>query len=230
MTKLSPALPADRPPVPVAPSPSPAQPPAAPLPADPRPKRSDARRNRDRLIAAATEAFTTRGVDTALEDVAQRADVGIGTLYRHFPTRSELIEAVYRSELERLCDAADSLLAERPPDQALAEWMQRFVAHVATKRGMADALKAAAACGESPSELFAYARQRVHVAAGRLLDAAAAEGTVRGDVDPADLMRAISGICLGTDLTGSQDQARRLVALLMDGLRYTAAAPRVSPS
>lgn len=190
-----------------------------------RPQRSDARRNRDRLVAAATEVFTTRGVESPLEDIAQRADVGIGTLYRHFPTRAALIEAVYRNELERLCDAADGLLADMAPDEALAEWMKRFVSYVATKRGMADALKAAAACGEGSSNLFAYAHRRIRTAAGRLLDAASTSGLIRADVDPVDLVRAMSGICLSTDPVDGQDQARRLVGLLMDGLRYSAAVP-----
>lgn len=191
---------------------------------DSRPLRADARRNRDSLVAAATAAFTTQGVEASLEDIAAEAGVGIGTLYRHFPTRAVLIEAVYRSELERLCDAAATLLAERAPDEALAEWMQRFVAHVAAKRGMAQALKSAVASGDGSSELFAYAHQRIRTAAGQLLAAASAAGLVRADVEATDLVRAMSGICLGSDLSASTEQARRLVALLMDGLRYSAPA------
>ena len=201
-------------------------------PAAARPLRADAQRNRQALLLAAAAAFGENGVDTSLEDIAQRAHVGIGTLYRNFPTRETLIEAVYRNEVERLCDSIVDLQAEMPPDQALAEWMQRFVAHVARKRGMAAALKqAAAASNQKPidgkSELFVYAHERMRVAMSTLLDAGVAAGTVRADVDPMDLIRAMSGICLAIDQPGWLDQARRLVTLLMDGMRYGAGS---SPS
>ena len=139
-----------------------------------------------------------------------------------------MIEAVYRNEVELLCDGIVELQAELPPDQALAEWMQRFVAHVARKRGMAAALKSAAAAGkqsaDGKSELFVYAHGRIQAAMSTLLDAGVAAGTVRADVDPLDLIRAMSGICLAIDQPGWLDQARRLVTLLMDGLRYGAGA------
>jgi AcrR family transcriptional regulator len=193
-----------------------------------RPLRADAQRNRQALLIAAAAAFGENGVETSLEDIAQRAHVGIGTLYRNFPTRETLIEAVYRNEVERLCDGIVELQAELPADQALAEWMQRFVAHVARKRGMAAALKSAAAAGKQPtdgkSELFVYAHERMRVAMSTLLDAGVAAGTVRADVDPMDLIRAMSGICLAIDQPGWLDQARRLVTLLMDGMRYGAGA------
>src|ERR1700712_1113917 len=128
-----------------------------------RPLRADAQRNRRALLGAAAAAFGENGVETSLEDIAQRAHVGIGTLYRNFPTRETLIEAVYRNEVELLCDGIVELQAQLPADQALAEWMQRFVAHVARKRGMAAALKAAAAASEQStdgkSELFVYAHE-----------------------------------------------------------------------
>ena len=108
--------------------------------ADRRP-RADAVRNRDLLIAAAAEAFAARGADVSLEDIARGAGVGIGTLYRHFPTRDALVEAVYLHEVDVLCARADELLETSTPDQALAEWMQLFVRHVATKRGMSSLLK-----------------------------------------------------------------------------------------
>lgn len=204
-----------------------------------RPLRADAQRNRQALLLAAAAAFGEHGVDTSLEDIAQRAHVGIGTLYRNFPTREALIEAVYRNEVERLCDGIVELQAELPADQALAEWMQRFVAHVARKRGMAVALKAAAAANDhsanngsagnqssgGKSELFVYAHERMRVAMSTLLDAGVAAGTVRADVDPMDLIRAMSGICLAIDQPGWLDQARRLVTLLMDGMRYGAGQP-----
>ena len=103
--------------------------------------RADAARNRERLLEAAAAAFTERGADVPLEDIARGAGVGIGTLYRHFPTREALVEAVYRNEVSMLCARGDELLAEMPPDQALAEWMRLFVQHVATKRGMLSVLK-----------------------------------------------------------------------------------------
>ena len=170
----------------------------------PRALRADAQRNREALLLAAAAAFGENGVDTSLEDIAQRAHVGIGTLYRNFPTRETLIEAVYRNEVERLCDSIAELQAELPADQALAEWMQRFVAHVARKRGMAAALKQAAAANNKPavdgkSELFVYAHERMRVAMSTLLDAGVAAGTVRADVDPMDLIRAMSGICLAIE-------------------------------
>ena len=186
-----------------------------------RPMRSDARRNRDALVVAATTAFTTNGADSSLEDIATAAGVGIGTLYRHFPTREALIEAVYRNEIERLCDGVDARLEEKPADQVLADWMARLVDHVATKKGMAVALRSASG---TSSELFAYAHTKLYETLDRMLAAGVAAGTVRSDVDAKDLLKAVSGMCQTTD---QREQALRLVALLMDGLRYsaTAAAP-----
>jgi AcrR family transcriptional regulator len=193
-----------------------------------RPMRADAQRNRQALLLAAAAAFGENGVESSLEDIAQRAHVGIGTLYRNFPTRETLIEAVYRNEVELLCDGVVDLQAGLPADEALAEWMQRFVAHVARKRGMAAALKSAAAASEKSvdgkPEIFVYAHERMRVAMSALLDAGVAAGTVRGDVDPMDLIRAMSGICLAIDQPGWLDQARRLVTLLVDGMRYGAGA------
>jgi AcrR family transcriptional regulator len=184
-----------------------------------RPLRSDAARNRDRLLNCAAGAFAQHGIDVPLEDIARGADVGIATLYRNFPTRDALIEAVYRREVEQVCDAAEDLLASHPPGEALALWLQRFVGYVATKRGMATALKAVVG---ADSELFAYSKQRMYEAVSRLLASAVNAGVVRNDVDAMDLMRAVSGICLATDQAGWQDQASRLVSLLMDGMRYSA--------
>jgi AcrR family transcriptional regulator len=106
-----------------------------------RAQRCDAARNRDRLLEAASDAFAERGVDASLEDIAKRAGVGIGTLYRHFPTRDALVEGVYRHNVELLCAGADELRATEAPDEALAQWMQRFVAYVASKKGLATYLK-----------------------------------------------------------------------------------------
>jgi AcrR family transcriptional regulator len=182
-----------------------------------RPLRADAQRNRDKLLTTAMAAFAERGVDASLEDIARTAGVGIGTLYRHFPTRDALIEAAYRHQVETLCAAAEELLATHEPDEALSLWMERFVAHVATKRGMATALKAVIG---KDSELFAYCHGLIRDAVGTLISAAAESGAIRSDVEPADLIRALSGICLVSDQPGWQDQAHRLVNLLHDGLRY----------
>ena len=189
-------------------------------PASRRAPRSDALRNRARLVEAATAAFAERGEATSLDDVAQRAGVGIGTLYRHFPTREALVEAIYRSAVESLCDAADELLETLPPDQALAEWMERFVGYVATKRGMLTALRALL---DTDATLFEASRASLESAAARMLDAAVVSGSIRSDVAAGDLLRAMGGICMAADASHRSDQSRPLVALLLDGLRFGAA-------
>ncbi|HTY73201.1 MAG TPA: helix-turn-helix domain-containing protein [Actinomycetes bacterium] len=185
--------------------------------------RADARRNRDLLLEAAAQAFAENGVDTSLEDIARRAGVGIGTLYRHFPTREALVIATYERGVSLLCDAAPALLAEYPDkaDVALELWMERYVEYVATKRGLAATLKAAV---ESHDEMFAQVRQRIHGAADSLLDAAVSSGRIRPDVQGADLLRALGGICMVSDSDGWQEQSMRLIKLLVDGLRYGAPA------
>src|SRR6202789_2648022 len=130
--------------------------------------RSDARENREKLLRAASERFGAGGPDVSLELIARTAGVGIGTLYRHFPTREALIEAVYHNEVDQLCDSVAVLLAELPPDAALAEWMERFVVYLTTKRGLLGALKVVAA---SQSDLFPTTRERLVAAIGELLDA-----------------------------------------------------------
>jgi AcrR family transcriptional regulator len=126
-------------------------------------------------VQAAAQAFAEHGVEASLEDVARRADVGIGTLYRHFPTRDSLVLAAYRHEVDVLCESADELLASLPPDEALAAWMQRFVGYVATKRGMASALKTMMG---TDAALFDDCRRQMNDAATRLLDAASATGGI----------------------------------------------------
>ncbi len=181
--------------------------------------RADAQRNRELLIAAASAAFATRGAEVALEDVARGAGVGIGTLYRHFPTRDALVEAVYRHEVDVLCDRADQLLEDFSPEQALAEWLRLFVRHVATKRGMLSVLKPMLSSNTSFSE---QTRGRATAAATKLLNAGVAAGTVRPDIDGGDLLRAVGGICMSTDQERSE-ASERLVDLLFDGLRHGAA-------
>ena len=182
-----------------------------------KPLRADAQRNRDRLLAVAVRAFSEDGPDVTLESIARDAGVGIGTLYRHFPTREALVEAVYRNELARLCDAAADLLRARPPDQATRAWMDRFIDYMITKRGMADALRALIASGGDP---FAQSRGRLLGAITMLLAAGAAAGAMRGDVEPGDVLASLSGVSLAAGETAQRDQARRMLDLLMDGLRY----------
>jgi AcrR family transcriptional regulator len=184
--------------------------------------RSDAVRNRALLIAAARTSFANCGSNATLEVIAKSAGVGIGTLYRHFPTRDALVEAVYRSEVEALCTAAQELLVTLPADEALAEWMQRFVSYVATKRGMADALRSMVA---SRVGLFDDCRLALVTAVETLLAAGARSGLVRSDIEASDLLRAIGGICLGSDEGALGGSSRRLVALLVDGLRYGVTEP-----
>lgn len=182
-----------------------------------RPLRVDARRNHDRLVAEAATAFAARGIDVPLEEIARRSDVGIGTLYRHFSTRDALIEAVYRREVELLCDSADELLRDCPASDALELWLLRFVEYVAAKRGMAAALKSVVG---ADSELFAESHRRITDAVNRLAAAGVGAGAIRDDIEPFDLLRAVSGICLATDRADWRDHAKRLVSLLMDGMRF----------
>ena len=188
-----------------------------------RPLRADARENRETLLRVASERFAAGGPDVPLEPIAREAGVGIGTLYRHFPTREALIEAVYRNEVDQLCSAADTLLADRAPADALAEWMTRFVAYAATKRGLSGALKSIAA---SDACLFASTRERMSQAIGKLLDAGILAGEIRPDVTVEDVFTSMNAIWT-IDGDGDQWAARalRVRALLMDGLRFGAVAP-----
>jgi AcrR family transcriptional regulator len=182
--------------------------------------RADARRNRDRLLGAAVRAFSQDGADVTLDAIAKDAGVGIGTLYRHFPTREALIEAAYRSELGRLCDAVPDLLQDMRPDEATRAWMDRYIEYMTTKRGMAGALRAVIASGGTP---YAQSRDRLITAITSLLQAGAASGTLRADVEPADVLASLSGISLAAGEPAQRAQARRLLDLLMDGLRYRGA-------
>jgi AcrR family transcriptional regulator len=182
-----------------------------------RPLRADAQRNRDRVLEAAVRAFSQDGPDVTLDSIAKSAGVGIGTLYRHFPTREALVEAAYRNELAKLCDSVADLLATMPPAAATRAWMDLFVDYMTTKRGMADALRAVIASGGNP---FSESRDRLLTAITTLLDAGAAEGTVRQDVDPAVVLSGLSGVTLAAGEPTQRDNADRLLDLLMDGLRY----------
>jgi AcrR family transcriptional regulator len=190
-------------------------------PAGTKPLRADAQRNRERLLETAVRAFSHDGPDVALEAIAKDAGVGIGTLYRHFPTREALVEAAYRNELARLCDSVAGLLETLPPAEATRAWMDLFVDYMTTKRGMADALRAVIASGGNP---YAQSRDRLVAAITALLRASAAAGTVRSDVEPADVLAGLSGVSLAAGDPAQRDQASRLLDLLMDGLRYRATA------
>ncbi|GLY18558.1 TetR/AcrR family transcriptional regulator [Kineosporia rhizophila] len=181
-----------------------------------RPLRADARRNRERLLQAAVQAFSREGPEASLEGIAKDAGVGIGTLYRHFPSRDELVEAAYRNELAKLCDAAEDLLAALPTDQALRRWMDRFFDYMSTKREMAEALRAVVASGRNP---YATSRDRMTAAVRRLLEAGAAAGTLRSDVRPEDVLLSISAITMAAAAPEQREQAGRVLDLLMDGLR-----------
>jgi AcrR family transcriptional regulator len=187
-----------------------------------RPLRADAQRNRDRLLAVAVRAFSQDGPEVTLDAIAKEAGVGIGTLYRHFPTRETLVEAAYRNELTKLCDAAPDLLQSLPPDEATRTWMDHFVDYMTTKRGMADALRAVIASGGNP---FAHSRDQLVATIRTLLQAGAATGLLRSDIEPDDVLMSLSGVSLAAGLPAQRDQARRLLDLLMDGLRYRATTP-----
>jgi AcrR family transcriptional regulator len=184
-----------------------------------RPLRADAQRNREKLLAAATQAFAEHGEDVALETVAARAGVGIGTLYRHFPNRDALVIAAYRHEVAQLCAAAPELLAEQPPDAALRAWAERFTDYIAAKRAMGSALRSAAG---SDSPLFAETRALILGALRLLLDAGARAGTLRADVDPGDVLRVMNGIWFLPDGPEWRETVGRMLDLVIDGLRYGA--------
>jgi AcrR family transcriptional regulator len=180
--------------------------------------RADARRNRERLLATALEVFANEGTEVSLKVIAKSAGVGIGTLYRHFPTREALLEAAYRNEVAQLCDVA-GLLRDHPPDAALEEWMNGFVDYAVTKRGISGALRSLAASG---SDIYDDTRRQILDALTQLLQAGIAAGTIRRDADAEDVLRASGAIWLIPDEPGWADHARRILTLLMDGLRHGA--------
>jgi len=182
-----------------------------------RPLRADAQRNRERLLAAAMQAFAEEGEEVALESVAARAGVGIGTLYRHFPNRDALVVAAYQNEVDELCAAAADLLASVPADEALRAWADRFADYIATKRAMGNALRSAAA---SDSPLFANTREQILGALRLLLTAGVGDGTLRADVAPSDVIRVINGIWYLPDGPEWRDSVGRMLDLVIDGLRY----------
>jgi AcrR family transcriptional regulator len=184
--------------------------------ADPtRDLRADARENHDRLLAAATQAFSQDGANASLKAIAKEAGVGIGTLYRRFPTREQLVWAIYRSEVDRLCATAPDLLAQYSPVDALRTWMAGFLDFLAAKRGLADALKAALSTDD---EQRLATRALITTALGTLLAAGAADDTVRTDIAALDVMMALGGIALIAGEPDQREQAERLLELLMAGV------------
>jgi AcrR family transcriptional regulator len=178
--------------------------------------RVDAERNRARLLDAARAAFASGPAPVTMEQVARDADVGIGTLYRHFPTREALVEALYRKELADLCASAGGLLAALPPERALRAWMDRFADYVRAKREMADALRAVFAAG---SVTVSHAREQLTAAVQTILDAGIAAGTLRDDVRAEDIVATIVGMFTATSLAGGHEQLERMLDLLMDAVR-----------
>lgn len=178
--------------------------------------RADSARNRQLLIDTAKTAFADLGVGVSLEEIARRAGVGIGTLYRHFPSREAVVEAVYRREVEQLADAVPRLLKASPPDEALHKWMHLFVDYIATKRLIAPSLEAVPG---GASALRANSAELIANAMATLVKRAVEHGRVRKDIAPSDLLRAMVGVSYGNPDEAWEGSARRLIDLLMDGLR-----------
>jgi len=181
--------------------------------------RVDGQRNRERLLEAARAAFATGselGRPVTLEQIARQAGVGIGTLYRHFPSREALIEALYREEVEQLCASVDTLLAQTRPDLALRRWMDYFADYVEAKREMGDALRALIDTGVVTA---AKSRERLAGALRHLLEAGAADGTLRPDLRAEDMVTAVAGVVSATAIAGGREQLGRLFDLMLDAAR-----------
>lgn len=184
---------------------------------EPRRMRADARQNLDALLEAAKAVFAESGVDAPVRAIAERAGVGVGTLYRHFPNRSDLISAVFRREMDACVDAADELAAAYPPGQALDRWIMRYTQFVATKRGLAAALHSGDPAYEPLAEYFST---RLAPTLERLLAAAARSGAITQDVEAAEFLGAVANLCHGSGpASGNSAHAERMVRLLLAGLR-----------
>jgi AcrR family transcriptional regulator len=181
--------------------------------------RADAQRNRARLLDAARAAFASGPEPVTLEQIARDSGVGIGTLYRHFPTREALVEALYRQELADLCASAGELLAAETPELALRAWMDRFAGYVTAKQEMADALRAVFASG---SMTVSGARKQLTAALQTVLDAGITAGTLRADVRAEDIVATIVGMFAATSRAGGNEQLQRMLDLLMDAVRAPA--------
>ena len=178
--------------------------------------RADAQRNRERILEVAKLVFTRRGAEASMDEIAKRAKIGPGTLYRHFPSRDDLLAAVYISEVEKLAEAQRKFSAELPPIKALRAWMLVFIDYIAAKRIIAPALNAMA-CG--PSEVYQQTTRVMEEAANALARRAVASGDLRPDVDPMDMLRAIYGISSAGSADDWPEKARRFVDILIQGSR-----------
>lgn len=185
---------------------------------DTRRRRADAQRNVEALIEAARTVFDTSGVDAPAKEITDLAGVGVGTLYRHFPQRSDLVKAVVRTGIDAVADAGPELSAAHPPAQALSHWIDRFVALLGTKRGLASALHSGDPAFEG---LPGYFMERLGPTLTTLLDAAAADGAIRGDIGAEDLLYAIALLCQPSP-GREPEHGRRMVTVLVDGLRFGA--------
>lgn len=173
--------------------------------------RADSQRNRARLLEVASRMFAERGADVPFAEIAQAAGVGVGTIYRHFPERKDLIEAAYRSEVDAVCDAVPALLAETSPEGALRTWMGRFIEYMTRKHGMSDALRVVVSSGSDP---FARSREKLDEAVAILLEATEAAGVTRSGIEPDDVLLMLSGIALIGDGARGPDQLSRMLDLL----------------
>jgi AcrR family transcriptional regulator len=179
-----------------------------------RPQRADARRNYDLLVTAARDTFREHDTDSSLEQIARRAGVGIGTLYRHFPTRLALLEAVYRDEVDDLADHADELAGTTEPFEGLARWLDLFLSYIATKRALFHEVVGVAG---RDSELLTHSREVIHGTGATALQRAQDAGEARADIDISDLVRLVGGC---TMMPGSTDeQQKRMLAVVLDGIR-----------
>lgn len=197
-----------------------------PLSPPARKPRADAQRNRDRILEVAKEAFTRRGAAASLDDIARQAGIGPGTLYRHFPTRDTLIEAVYRNEVEKLADAEQRFASTMPPLDALRAWMLLFIDHVSDKRLIVPAMDTVAG---GSTRLVEASRSLIHGAFVASVKRAIVSGDLRSDTDPNDFVRALVGVFHTTALPGWEASARRLVDILIAGSRSTPEPPYTSP-
>ncbi|NED92469.1 TetR/AcrR family transcriptional regulator [Streptomyces sp. SID11233] len=204
----------------MSPEPTPTGAPADPSGGAARPVRADARRNREKLITVGRAAFAAADGAVALENIAREAGFGIGALYRHFPTREALVEAVYGAELDDVTASAPVVLAEFPPEVALRAWLDRYAAFVATKRGMLDTLHAGWASGRIATPTT---RERISAAIGAILAEGARAGSLRADVDPDDVTMMLLGI-FSTAAGNTPEQTGRLLDLVVDALRPRSAA------
>jgi AcrR family transcriptional regulator len=182
----------------------------------PRKPRADAERNRQRILEIAKKAFTRSGANISLDDLARQAGIGPGTLYRHFPTRDALLEAVYRTEVEKLATAERELSQAMPPVEALRAWMLLFVDYIAAKQIIAPALNTLVG---GPSKLFEASGSQIKGAIGALVERAIESGDIRPDLDPLDLLRALIGVSNVASVPNWAESARRLVQILIAGSR-----------